>query len=573
MPTLENLKKEAKRWLKALRANVAEARARLLRVFPNAPRIPTLRQIQHALAQERGFSGWAELKQRLPAEASLTRRYERVAEALVTAYRTGEPDAMQVIWEYFGHRRRWDAMRRYVRLDLGRREEPEDSSDEISLADAQALVARAQGMASWQVLMDFVASLPPGQADIATKPVTLFAVDESGAKREIGHTRDWDEIIALLQARRLSGLDAHGAMTDARLERIARFDHVTHLNLEGSKGLTDAGLRALARLPRLRHLDLSGCQISDRGLEALRQVAALETIVLAWTPITDAGVAHLAACENLRVVDLSGTQTGDGAIRVLLVKTWQGGDPTMALLDCDAGPTYLLLRGSFTNAGLAQLAGLEGLFALNLDNDELAVTGAGLVPLRELPHLGWLAFDAKDSDMPYIAALPRLRFLMCQDTVAGDDGFVALSRSRTIEYIWGRRCYNLRSRGFRALAELPALKSLSVSCKNVDDEGLSALPAFPSLEELMPMDVPDEGYAHVGRCERLRSLVLMYCRDTGDRATEHVARLPQLRKYFASYNLIADRTPEILSGMDSIERVTPDVAAVFPSGVRVGYAP
>src|SRR5439155_15882658 len=61
------------------RANVAEARVRLLRVFPNAPRIPTLRQIQHALAQERGFSGWAELKQRLPAEASLTRRYERVA--------------------------------------------------------------------------------------------------------------------------------------------------------------------------------------------------------------------------------------------------------------------------------------------------------------------------------------------------------------------------------------------------------------------------------------------------------------------------------------------------------------
>jgi len=43
MPTLENLKKEAKRWLKALRANVAEVRARLLRVFPNAPRIPTLR--------------------------------------------------------------------------------------------------------------------------------------------------------------------------------------------------------------------------------------------------------------------------------------------------------------------------------------------------------------------------------------------------------------------------------------------------------------------------------------------------------------------------------------------------
>jgi len=33
----------------------------------------------------------------------------------------------------------------------------------------------------------------------------------------------------------------------------------------------------------------------------------------------------------------------------------------------------------------------------------------------------------------------------------------------------------------------------------VDDEGLSALPRFPALRELMPMDVPDEGYRHIGR--------------------------------------------------------------------------
>ena len=49
---------------------------------------------------------------------------------------------------------------------------------------------------------------------------------------------------------------------------------------------------------------------------------------------------------------------------------------------------------------------------------------------------------------------------MCQDTVAGDDGFVALSRSQSIEQIWGRRCYNLRGRGFAALAAMPALSGL-----------------------------------------------------------------------------------------------------------------
>ena len=74
-------------------------------------------------------------------------------------------------------------------------------------------------------------------------------------------------------------------------------------------------------------------------------------------------------------------------------------------------------------------------------------------------------------------------------------------------------------RGFMALAQMPALRGLSVSCLNVDDVGVSALPAFPSLKELMPMDVPDAGYRHVGRCEQLESLILMYCRDTTDAAT------------------------------------------------------
>ncbi len=157
--------------------------------------------------------------------------------------------------------------------------------------------------------------------------------------------------------------------------------------------------------------------------------------------------------------------------------------------------------------------------------------------------------------------MPRLRFLGCQDTVAGDDGFVALSQSQSIEYIWGRRCHNLRTRGFAALARMPALRGLSVSCKNVEDAGVAELPNFQALRELMPMDVPDEGYRHIARCEALESLILMYCRDTSDAATEHIVGLPQLKDYFASYTRITDRTPKLLSHMDSLERITLDGCA------------
>lgn len=371
-------------------------------------------------------------------------------------------------------------------------------------------------------------------------------------------------------------------MTDEMLAQVAGLTHVTRLRLGGSAALTDDGLRQLARMPQLRELDLSGCQVTDRGLAVLRELPALEKISLSWTAVTDAGVAHLAGCEQLVNVDLAMTATGDGALRALagkerlrhlrtgnrvsdaglpllhqfpIFQTWRGGEPALALLSPEAEPNSLMLRGTLTDRGMAALAGLDGLFALNVHDARLGLTAAALAPLAGLAHLGFLAFDATDEAMPYVAALPNLRFLMCQDTAAGDDGFAALSRSRSIEYIWGRRCRNLRRRGFQAMANMPALRALAVSLDDVGDAGASALPSFPALRELMPMALPDAQYRHVGRCAALESLVLMYCRDTTDLATEQIARLPRLASYYASYTRITDRTPELLAGMASLERV------------------
>ena len=78
--SLDNLKREAKRWLHALRSGDPEARARLERVVPNAPTTPGLRDVQHALAREYGFAGWAVLKSRLAENAPAAAEHaERVA--------------------------------------------------------------------------------------------------------------------------------------------------------------------------------------------------------------------------------------------------------------------------------------------------------------------------------------------------------------------------------------------------------------------------------------------------------------------------------------------------------------
>ena len=198
-----------------------------------------------------------------------------------------------------------------------------------------------------------------------------------------------------------------------------------------------------------------------------------------------------------------GTQTGDGTIRALMGKrhlryfrsgqrvtdaglalfqnfpafrTWQGGEIGYGLMSADTKPNHLLIDGPFTDAGLAGLRGLEGLFALSFFWHCPAFTSEGLRPLQQLLNLGFLGCQSNHCDddaMRHIADFPRLRMLMGQSTVASDAGFEALSHSQTIEYIWGRDCPNLTSRGFSALASMPALRGIAVSCKNVGDASTS----------------------------------------------------------------------------------------------------
>lgn len=92
--SLESLKREAKRWLKALRENDPAARARLARAIPEPSSDPTLRDVQHALASEYGFAGWSALRDALARTASAPRTRDEAIEALLSAAERG--DAIRV---------------------------------------------------------------------------------------------------------------------------------------------------------------------------------------------------------------------------------------------------------------------------------------------------------------------------------------------------------------------------------------------------------------------------------------------------------------------------------------------
>jgi hypothetical protein len=468
-----------------------------------------------------------------------------------------------------------------------------DVADYHSATAVAALLERQGGTrTSGATTADHPKSKPFEQiAHDAVQAYRSYRIDEKLNAIEIGHPlgdEDWDAVFTVMAERRISAVEGNGHLTDAAIERIAELDHVTTLNLGGSNQLTDAGLQHLAGMPQLQEIDLSGwdMQITDRGLDVLRHLTELRRFQMCWPQrVSDAGVANLAACDHLERVNLLGTATGDGAITALTgkhglghVKTGKGvtddglplfhqfpvfqsphaGRVNCSLMSFDAGANHLLIDGPFTNKGLASLARLEGLAGLSFFSHISRLTADGLRALIDLPHLEFLGCEGRlcnDEAMRHIALLPRLRMLMAQGTVATDVGFGALSQSPTIEYIWGRECPNLTGRGFTALSAMPALRGLGVSCKNVDDQALATLPRFPALRQLMPMDVTDAGFRHVGRCEDLESLWCMYCRDTTDVATGHIAGLSKLKMYYAGQTRITDRSLEILARMPSLEKV------------------
>ncbi len=525
-------------------------------------------------------------------QTSALEQHHRIAADLVAAYNTADPDAATRLNDLFHSAISIEQIRDFIRDKLCYLPDTQRRIDNFALDDAQLVLARLYGFADWNELVRS-SNAPAGDPHsapfvLSSKP-PFYRIDwpnNSIEPRQPMSTKDWENVCSIIKDLGLTRVNSANLIGDDDLEIISQLDQVTSLNLDGSKRLTEKGLQYLARMPQLRELTLGG-QITDHSLEVLGQLRELRVFKMFWQGnITDEGIANLRCCEQLEEVDLLGCNVGDGAIAALAgkpklrrfktgqnvtddglellqqfpaFKTPTAEEPEFGLMSFTAGPTNLLLDGPFTGAGLKSLRGLDGLVGLSffrhtarLRSDDLqALTG-----LSNLVYLGCQGELCDDDAMRHIASLPKLRMLMGQGTVATDDGFRSLSQSQTIEYFWGRECPNLTNSGFAALSHMPALKGLAASCKFVDDAALATLPDFPSLRELVPIDVRDDSFRHIGRSTKLESLILMYCRDTTDLATSHICEMPKLKKYHAGYTLITDTSLELLSRIESLEEMS-----------------
>ena len=282
-----------------------------------------------AVARRRGLDGAADRLERAagtsPApDANRDAKpgldhYDALARDLAVAYDTGNAAALARLRAHYGYAFTQDDLRANVWRRVRTVREAKGAASAFQQEEARQIVARDAGFSSWE---QFAASMtsaagtpPPYAIDHEQRTLRL--------KRRLAD-RDWDTVVAVMKEHRLTGLDANGLMTDEVMARIAAVEHLTRLEVGGSRQLTDAGLQHLRRMPQLQHLDLSeypGGVITDRGLEPLADLKELRVFRMCWQRgITDKGVAHLAACPHLEEVNVMGTATGDGTIAALVGK-------------------------------------------------------------------------------------------------------------------------------------------------------------------------------------------------------------------------------------------------------------
>ena len=186
---VEALRKEAKRWLKALRSGDAKARVRLAEALAAPPPDPGLRDVQLALAREHGLAGWTELK--AAAEAMAERRLSR-GERIEIVLRHGwggDPRlAARIVEREPGLSRESLAMAA-VCGDL------EEAERRLEADPAEA--TRKSGPLDWEPLLYLAYSRIPGPGQDNALAIATRLVD-AGADANASFNDGWDNPFTVL---------------------------------------------------------------------------------------------------------------------------------------------------------------------------------------------------------------------------------------------------------------------------------------------------------------------------------------------------------------------------------------
>jgi len=421
------------------------------------------------------------------------------------------------------------------------------------LRDAQRAIAQQYGFDSWDALRTHVETISGSSTRTRPTPKEVLQYDDAvpGAI-ELNEPLTADAV-QRLNEQGVSALKIGPKVVADNLSRLAGIPTLRGIDLAWRGDLLDGDVKFLEAMPWLTALSLSRCgQITDRTVERLRNHERLERINLQWTDTGDAAIAALAGKPSLSRVLVGARLTDDGAARLR---------DFPALVRPGARDAYLAVSSArtLTDEALAAIGSLNGVIALDLHMSAFGsphYTARGVAHLRRMSSLEELNFHgalATDSVLAEIAAIPRLRWLHCQDPVSGDEGFVALGECTTLENLASRVCRKMTNRGFAAIARLPRLQRLGLGGPRISDAAMAHLADAPALVDLGPIMFGDAAFEHIAKIPRLEQLTNMYNRSTSDAATRYLHAHPTLVHYGAFGTQITDESLRIISGFPRLE--------------------
>lgn len=166
-------------------------------------------------------------------------------------------------------------------------------------------------------------------------------------------------------------------LTDADMERLARWKKLRKVEATGAHRITDEGMRVFRNMEQLSEFKLQGPGngITDAGLACLGNSKGLAWIILNTTGITGSGFAKLRDCTNLQVINLTNAPvTGEGLehieelpalINLMLVNDTALRDEALAKFRAPAPLLLFDLTGctGITRKGVAALKGIQTVIA------------------------------------------------------------------------------------------------------------------------------------------------------------------------------------------------------------------
>jgi hypothetical protein len=440
-------------------------------------------------------------------------------------------------------------------LAAWRRGASRDAPDTPRLRDAQRAIAQQYGFDSWDTLRAHVESITGPFRRTKRTPKEVLDYDDPVPDVVALDQSLTTDVVQRLSEEGVSGIKVGPKVPAESLARLAAITSLRRIDLAWRSDLLDGDLAFLEAMPWLTALSLSRCsQITDRTIERLRAHHHLQRINLQWTDTGDAAIAALAGKQSLSRV-LVGARLTDAGAALL--------HDFPALAEAGAHDAFLAVSSAraLTDEALAAIGSLEGVVALDLHMSAFGsphYTARGVEHLRRMASLEELNFHgalATDDVLVAIAAIPRLRWLHCQDPVAGDEGFIALGKCTSLENIASRVCRRMTDRGFAAIARLPHLRSLALGGPRISDAAMAHLADAPALVDLGPIMFGDAAFEHLAKIPQLERLTNMYNRSTGDGATRHLRAHPTLVHYGAFGTQITDESPRILAGLPQLETV------------------